>query len=226
MTTYSKCESTPTAICVTESRPKFMPWLLWNFNKQTIAHQSHLLIVDSSPRPMVVDQENVTILHAPGANIPQKRNVALHTMVGYEGAISWFDDDDWQHPQRLESAQRVLVDDTAVRVSNPILFYNLLTGQCSEYDSPHHPHFPGFDFVLSENVPLFDESKKRASDDAWVKAMISGGAAIAKTAQVMCLCHTKNISNPVERRWWGNLKLELDDETKRQIQMLKENNFN
>jgi hypothetical protein len=45
-------ESSPlfSCLCVTEKRTPFLPWLLWNFDKQTWVNKE-LVIIDSSPEP-------------------------------------------------------------------------------------------------------------------------------------------------------------------------------
>ena len=85
-------------LCVTHERPQFIPWLLWNFERQTWPDKE-LIIVDSSETPAAVfarEHPDVRVVAAPGANVPAKRNIALAEAAG--DAITWLDDDDWRHP--------------------------------------------------------------------------------------------------------------------------------
>ncbi|MGC4067365.1 MAG: glycosyltransferase family A protein [Polyangiaceae bacterium] len=99
-------------LCVTERRAAFMPWLLWGFERQTYEHRE-LVIVDSSPEPLSISRANVRVLAAPpGSNVPTKRNLALDAARG--DYIAWFDDDDWQHPERLERLVESLREDHVI----------------------------------------------------------------------------------------------------------------
>ncbi|MCB0201420.1 MAG: glycosyltransferase family 2 protein, partial [Anaerolineae bacterium] len=87
-------------LCVTENRPAFMPWLLWCFDRQRWPRRE-LVIVDSSAEPFTAgERDDVRVLSAPsGMGVAAKRNLALEAAQG--DIITWFDDDDWQHPDRL-----------------------------------------------------------------------------------------------------------------------------
>jgi glycosyltransferase involved in cell wall biosynthesis len=86
-------------LCVTEARPAFMPWLWWNFEKQTHPLRE-LVVVDSSPEPYPFAEEVRVVRCAPGTSVAAKRNLALTAAAG--DLVSWFDDDDWQHPRKVE----------------------------------------------------------------------------------------------------------------------------
>src|SRR5690606_27618413 len=93
-------------LCVTERRSAFMPWLLWGYERQTWKDKE-LIIIDSSKEPFRSERADVRVIHAePGSNIPVKRNLALRAARG--DVIAWFDDDDWQYPERLERLVQVL----------------------------------------------------------------------------------------------------------------------
>src|SRR6187402_1451329 len=88
-------------LCVTENREAFMPWLLWCFNRQSWARRE-LVIVDSSEQTPSASDElaNVRVLSVPrGMSVAAKRNLALQEAAGE--VVTWFDDDDWQHPHKL-----------------------------------------------------------------------------------------------------------------------------
>src|SRR5690349_4429865 len=93
--------STPliSCLCVTEDRPEFMPWLLWCFDRQSHPLRE-LVIVDSSTEPFDPgSRSDVRVITMPrGTTIARKRNRAIHEAHG--DIITWFDDDDWQHPEK------------------------------------------------------------------------------------------------------------------------------
>src|SRR6185436_20175255 len=87
-------------LCVTQNRPQFMPWLLWCYDRQTW-QDKELVIIDSSREPLTSMRPDVRVVPAaPGTGIMAKRGTAFREMRG--DALAWFDDDDWQHPERLE----------------------------------------------------------------------------------------------------------------------------
>ena len=65
-------------LCVTENRPAFADWLLWNFDKQDYA-QRELVVVDSSDGPSPYDGiPQVRVVHAPpGTSKPTSRRMWL-----------------------------------------------------------------------------------------------------------------------------------------------------
>lgn len=90
-------------LCVTENRPEFMDWLVWNYQKQTWPERE-LVIVDSSAGEgqdaiLSYEFEDVRVIRMePGTGVAEKRNVAMREARGE--IITWFDDDDWQHPDK------------------------------------------------------------------------------------------------------------------------------
>ena len=87
-------------LCVTEDRPAFAEWVLWNFGKQDYANRE-LVVVDSSRTGSTFHESDcVRVVSAPpGTSVPAKRNLALSAASGE--ILTWFDDDDWQHPRKL-----------------------------------------------------------------------------------------------------------------------------
>jgi len=190
--------------CVTEDRPEFIPWLLWNYHKQTYVNKS-LLIIDSSLEvpAFKTDKTGWVTLHgvAHGMSVAAKRNLALDLAQG--DAISWFDDDDWQHPQKLElAAQSGLPLFGAARA----WFYNIFTGEAQ----PHTGNGVLFnsavvDLRLAKSV-RFDEHLTIAADTPWLREVTSrAGLAIgvAPAPTHAWLCHDENMCNPVESKKWG-----------------------
>ncbi len=97
---FYSSEPLVSCLCVTEGRAAFMPWLLWCFDRQTWPHRE-LIVVDSSAQPLHLPGRNdVRVVAVPaGTGVACKRNRALREAGGE--LVAWFDDDDWQHPERL-----------------------------------------------------------------------------------------------------------------------------
>jgi glycosyltransferase involved in cell wall biosynthesis len=192
-------------LCVTEGRPAFMPWLLWCFDRQDWPRRE-LVIVDSSAEPFqIAARDDVRVVTAPpGTGIAKKRNLALEAAHGE--IVTWFDDDDWQHPGKLTCLVKALGEMAPYAGSCRGWFVNLMRLQCSLY---HHSgsqivfNSAGFrrDAVLSLR---FQENLRQASDTRWMlelAARYRGKEVILKREDMFFwLCHRKNLSNSAERR--------------------------
>jgi glycosyltransferase involved in cell wall biosynthesis len=216
-------------LCVTEDRRAFMTWLAWNYGKQDYA-QRELVIVDSSRGDTVsFDDPTVTVVRcAPGSSIAQKRNLALQEARG--SLVTWFDDDDWQHPRKLSILNAALCDTDAVAGSQHAWFVDLRRGRARRYDSRRMVLFTGSVFRRKAlAVDRFDEKRERAADTAWLGSVIQRShrePRIVPELVTWWLCHERNISNPATRYAfphaladvramvddadWGDTDLELD----------------
>jgi hypothetical protein len=140
-------------LCVTENRAAFIPWMLWNYDRQTWARRE-LVIVDSSEPPLALPaRPDVRIVRAPPKTpLGQKRNMALDAAQGE--AFAWFDDDDWQHPLRLAWLVRLLTGSSGG--ANPThagprraWFVDLFGDGCMEHVATGAPLFNGSLFNMS-----------------------------------------------------------------------------
>lgn len=88
-------------LCCTKNRAEFMPWLLWNYDKQT-AKDKELVVIDSSATPVVLpERADIRVLRlAEDTPLGEARNVAMDAAQGE--FFAWFDDDDWYSPYQLE----------------------------------------------------------------------------------------------------------------------------
>lgn len=86
--------------CVT-NRPECAEWLAWNVSKQTYVHTEVLLIT-----PLADYRDDLWFFHTyrrlshREGPCGELRNLVLEYARGEY--LVWFDDDDWQHPQRIE----------------------------------------------------------------------------------------------------------------------------
>jgi len=178
-----------------------MPWLLWGFDRQTYARRE-LIIVDSSPAPWSCERGDVSVIPAPpGSNVPSKRNRALEAARG--SVVAWFDDDDWQHPERLERLVAALSAGADIAGPHRSWFVDVLGSGAS----PHRGYrllFNGSGFRLTvARSARFDERIRRGSDTLWMRALRAGRHRVSRLDESILsiwLCHDGNISNPRQRR--------------------------
>ena len=203
-------------LCVTENRPAFMPWLLWCFDRQTWANRE-LVIIDSSAQPFTVpSRDDIRVIPAPcGTSVGRKRNLALAQARGE--IITWFDDDDWQHPDKLARLVRALNKGAACAGSCRAWFVDLMNNRCM-------PHRNGMHLIVFNSAGfrkdaamavLFSENVRKASDTQWLHTL----AARYRTHPVIIdddslffwLCHNSNLSNPARRRQFSKPLKALKD---------------
>lgn len=203
--------STPliSCLCVTENRPEFIPWLLWNFRRQKYADKE-LVIVDSSERPYKPSRSsNIRVVHAPGLNIPAKRNLALQEAGGE--LIAWFDDDDWYHPERLKVLTELINDETPVAGPKIAWFVNLFTLKAKIFVQRRGVLASGLlaRKHIAASVP-FPEQVERGSDLDWLDE-VQKRYRVAETWGVpsFFLCHDRNAGNQVASH--RNFNQGLDD---------------
>lgn len=184
-------------LCVTENRPDFMPWLLWNWKRQT-HNSTELVIVDASEKPFKSKVKGVRVIHAPHTNIPTRRNIAIQEAKG--DLVAWFDDDDWYHPERLDVLSRLITDDTPIAGPKLAWFVNLFTLQAKRFVQRKGVLNSGL--VAQKQVLLdlpYDESQDKGSDLDWLVAARQRYR-IAETFEVpsFFLCHNQNAGNTAD----------------------------
>lgn len=191
-------------LCVTENRPAFMPWLLWNYDRQTWPARE-LIIVDSSPAPFRSGRPDVHIIAAsPGTGVAAKRNLALQAAQGE--IIAWFDDDDWQRPQKLARLAEALAGGAPYAGSAAAWFVDLWQERCVAYRTPAGEIiFNSAGFRREAVAGLrFPESARRASDTRWLRQIAkrypNQAATLKENDLFFWLCHQDNLSNPAGRR--------------------------
>ena len=191
-------------LCVTENRQAFMPWVLWNFDRQTW-RKRELVIVDSSDPPIrVPPRKDVRVLRVPkGTWLGKKRNLALEAARGQ--VVAWFDDDDWQHPRRLAfliPALRKAATELGASFIGPSrsFFVDLHSGRCQPYDVRDYAIFNGSIYYTSmvKHAP-FREDVLRNEDTLWISRLLRSrrGAALQgeQPTLFLWLTHDANISN-------------------------------
>jgi glycosyltransferase involved in cell wall biosynthesis len=181
-----------------------MPWLLWNYDRQSWPERE-LVVVDSSSQPLqIAGRPDVRVLHAPrGTGIAAKRNQALAAARGE--LLTWFDDDDWQHPDHLAVLVAALASGAVFAWSRRAWFVDLEGRRCAAYiGGRRHVVFNGAGFRTAAVCNIaFPEHVPVASDTPWVAAVAAahpaGGALLGRQDLVFWLCHASNISNPARQ---------------------------
>jgi hypothetical protein len=182
-----------------------MPWLLWCFDRQTWSHRE-LVIVDSSLEPLqMMGRDDVQVVSLPpGRRVGSKRNIALQESHGE--IITWFDDDDWQHPDKLAWLVEALHHDVLYAGACCGWFVDLAGWRCAPYRAPKGLMvFNSAGFRREAVRPLrFREDLVRASDMHWMRQMATryrGKATLIERDEMFFwLCHDQNISNRATTR--------------------------
>lgn len=179
-------------LCVT-NRPRFLPWLLWNYQKQSYPNKE-LVVVSDEPVRLPGVRNIVSV-----GNIPAKRNLALLAATG--DAVAWFDDDDWQHPDRLSILADRLTDEYAGCKSS--WFLDLEGDRCMPYTIS-----PGWEVLFNgalfraefAKTVRFDESQITAADTIWLRSLQGKANIVNGPLLFFWLSHGSNISNPAYKK--------------------------
>lgn len=186
-------------LCVT-NRLQFMPWLVWNYSKQTYPYKE-LIVVSDEPVWLPGARNLVSV-----GNIAAKRNLALLAATG--DAVAWFDDDDWQHPDRLTILAGQMTDEYAGCKSS--WFMDLESGRCMPYTIS-----PGWEVLFNgalfrtdfARTVRFDESQMKAADTIWLRSLQGKANMINNEILFFWLSHRRNVSNPAySKRFTHDIK--------------------
>ena len=193
-------------LCVTEDRPAFLPWLLWNYRKQDHGARE-LVIVDSSREPLISSDPDVTVVKCPPrTNVASKRNLAVQAARG--ALITWFDDDDWQHPRRISILAAALGEHGLLAGSRRSWFVDVYRGGARPHDAHRNVIFNGLAVRRAAlHSVRFDEQRARAADTPWLAAVLRQTGGVTRVVPEILfwwLCHGANISNPVTRYTFPN----------------------
>jgi hypothetical protein len=192
-------------LCVTEDRSTFMPWLLWNYDRQTW-QRKELMILDSSAHPFQPkERADIRVISSPhGSSVARKRNRALLEASGE--IVAWFDDDDWQHPERLVLLVGALGNGGIYAGTRRSWFIELSSRRCQVYAGfKDRVIFNSAGFRLQAVQQMsFPENLSRGSDTPWMASVAArypaGAMMIERQDLFFWLCHTTNLSNPARRR--------------------------
>lgn len=199
-------------LCVTENRHAFMPWLLWSYDRQRWTERE-LVIIDSSEPPVELPKRrDIRVIHLPlGTSLGKKRNLALDAARGQ--IIAWFDDDDWQHPERLRSLIPLLRE-SAARLGASFIgpsqsyFMDIEARRAELYRLPRYAIFNGsIYYTAMVRHARFPEDVLRTEDTRWISSLLRNrqGAAIVgqQASPFLWLSHDVNVTNAQPLRRLG-----------------------
>lgn len=200
-------------LCVTEGRRAFMPWLAWNYEKQTYPDRE-LVIVDSSiesdttagalPPILGADgvRTDVRVVRArPGTTIGAKRNIALREASG--SIVCWFDDDDWQHPNRVTTIVQTLTQERPLAGNRTSYLLNLASGMVARHTWPAGVLFNGAGFTRSLATSLaFHEDARTGEDTRYMMRLMARRLEplVIDVPLSFWLSHDRNVSNSERSR--------------------------
>jgi glycosyl transferase family 2 len=173
-------------LCVTHARPEFLPWVKYQFDKQRRG-AAELVIVSGA------------------SGISAGRTEAMKRAQGK--FITWFDDDDWQHPGKLEMAMMVLGRPSAACAvgARHAYMYSIESGQASLYESTYEPIIFNSAVYRKNSVPQnFDPTKITGEDTEWCERWLKTRPSYVTLGEPThaWLCHGRNIVNKANSRFF------------------------
>lgn len=193
-------------LCVTENRQAFLPWLLRCYDSQTWPCRE-LVVIDSSHKPFIIAGcEDIRVFNEPpGTGVACKRNRALQEARGE--IVTWFDDDDWQHPNKLLWLVETLSNGALYAGCRKSWFVDLFHGRCKKHPGVSGRilfNSAGFVRNAVKNI-RFKENVPKGSDTYWMRDIERSLGHIGKhiiddKIFFFWLCHEENLSNPAHRR--------------------------
>jgi glycosyltransferase involved in cell wall biosynthesis len=199
-------------LTVTHERPEFMPWLLFNFERQSHANKE-LIIVDSSAKPCkpcAAKGKNVTVIHAAGLNVPAKRNMAMDAAKG--DYITWLDDDDWRHPDSAKILAAGIGKDTPISGGRWGWFVNLQSLQVRRFCARNGL----LNACLLAETSLaasirFDENQAKGSDIDWLATLLQNNYAYSYEPLAFFLSHKRNLGNVSDAHYFNRPLADVTD---------------
>lgn len=182
--------------------------------KQNYLNKKLVVVSDDDDWPEWVDY---TYAHI-DEPIPVKRNMALSVATG--DVITWFDDDDWQHPNKLKIINESVELMTMVGCSRSF-FFDPLSYMVTHVDIGTTPIFNSLG-LMRYGLPAFAERMVKYSDTDWINKLLNyRGVVISDTLLFFWLTHQYNTSNPINViRPDEKLNYYLDGETWQHVKKL------
>ena len=160
------------------------------------------MIVDSSGEPPTVpDEPAVTVVRCPPrTSVARKRNLAVEAARGT--LITWFDDDDWQHPRKLSILAAALGDDEVLAGPRRSWFIDLQRDRAARMRPSAACSSTAWRCAVPRSTACASTSSGRArpTRPGCLRAPPHALHRTRRAGGLSCwLCHTENISNPATR---------------------------
>ena len=158
-------------LCVTHERPVFIPFLMTQFAKQSMADDAELVLIDSSPNPLSMWQgEGIRHVYAAENHVGRKYQLAQELAEGQ--ALTLWGDDDWHHSRELETAWKVLSGSPEASYVGwrESWYYDLWTGRTARYRAPNRRPGASSCLVRTSVARRSRFTKVIASDTEWFEA--------------------------------------------------------
>ena len=188
-------------ICCTEDREAFMPWLLWNLERQTY-RDFELILVDSSTVEMdpyfeFADFPMTYMQATRGMTVGEKCNHALS--VASSEYVFWVGDDDWQHPMRLERTIDILDEGHDVVGLHSAYYLDLWSESARHVDHGRLPRHSLCGFRLEAVRDVEFDYVRNGSDTRWMSKALSKNLRarvdLSLPAASLWLVHGQNMSS-------------------------------
>lgn len=209
------CPSKIICLAVT-NRPQFAPWLLWSFSSQTLERpRRELVVLDSSGTDTWLrlaadsDEPLRVVKLLVGTPVHAARNRALEELQNapQDSWVAWMDDDDWQHPERLQRAMGAAGRGYLGIGARCGWFVEASTRKAYRYPRAEVPRGWVFNSLVVDAGAAAQgrfPAIRRASDTPWTRALVArlgeGKILESKTPLGAWLCHGLNVSNPAATR--------------------------
>jgi glycosyltransferase involved in cell wall biosynthesis len=203
---------TISCLCVTHDRHEWFPWVMHQFVKQVGGGQqgdggwkAELIIVDSSTSigsDSPLRPDNCLYVRSAQPGIAGKRTEALALARG--NFVTWFDDDDWQSPTKIDRCWDEIYGHSAVGARHAYM-YSIESGQASLYESTYEPIIFNSAVYRKNSVPQnFDSTKITGEDTEWCERWLKTRPSYVTLGEPThaWLCHGRNIVNKANSRFF------------------------
>jgi hypothetical protein len=190
-------------LCVTHSRPEFMPWVVHQFEKQQAKCFAELVIVQSGTEQKNLTTGRIRHVQRSYGGISAKREEAL--VITDAPFVTWFDDDDWQAPDKLARGLASMGESTSAVGARHAYMYSIESGQASLYESTYEPIIFNSAVYRKNSVPQnFDSTKITGEDTEWCERWLKTRPSYVTLGEPThaWLCHGRNIVNKANSRFF------------------------
>ncbi len=187
-------------LTITYNRPHWWDWLFHQVDKQTHQDWEHIVVDGGRDRELFsMCSRRPRTAYAPcQANIPLQRNRALQIARG--DWIVWFDDDDWQNPDRLRLQSEMQTLSYGLPMANrwSVVVDASRPTRCERQG--YEPFIFNSAAVDRDDLTGFNELLSVDEDVDWVRRLPSEMYTIWKEPLFAWMSHGSNVTNSTRGR--------------------------